>query len=171
MRSIAARRDKGESGTMYRIVLACNGVPAHVGEAAARDITEEFTHRPWHQNVSCGWNGPNLSCKPTMSSTQRAWLCSMSSLTQFQPASRMASMAVSILFLSVLCRATHPATIHLPNKTPIADEEKSMRLPLSSLAALQYLANLQPELVPLAFVVHFLRSNRISFVASKPRES
>lgn len=38
---------------MYRIVLACNGVPAHAGEAAARDITEEFTHRPWHQNVSC----------------------------------------------------------------------------------------------------------------------
>jgi hypothetical protein len=45
---------------MYRIVLACNGVPAHVGEAAARDITEEFTHRPWHQNVTCGWNGTQL---------------------------------------------------------------------------------------------------------------
>lgn len=45
---------------MYRTVLACNGVPAHVGDAAARDITEEFTHRPWHQNVTCSWNGTQL---------------------------------------------------------------------------------------------------------------
>ena len=28
---------------MYRIVLACKGVPADVGAVAARDITEEFT--------------------------------------------------------------------------------------------------------------------------------
>ena len=41
---------------MYRIVLACNGVPADVGAVAARDITEEFTHRPWHQNVHCEWD-------------------------------------------------------------------------------------------------------------------
>jgi hypothetical protein len=41
---------------MYRIVLACNGVPTHVGAEAARDIIEEFTNRSWHQNVSCGWN-------------------------------------------------------------------------------------------------------------------
>jgi hypothetical protein len=40
---------------MYRIILACNGVPAHVGAEAASDITEEFTHRPWHQNVRCEW--------------------------------------------------------------------------------------------------------------------
>ena len=45
---------------MYRIVLACNGVPAHAGEAGARDITEEFTHRPWHKNVSCKWDGSQL---------------------------------------------------------------------------------------------------------------
>ncbi len=45
---------------MYRIVLACSGVPAHAGEAAARDITEEFTHRPWHKNVSCKWIGSQL---------------------------------------------------------------------------------------------------------------
>lgn len=46
--------------TMYRVVLACKGVPVHVGEAGARDITEEFTHRPWHQNVSCQWDGSQL---------------------------------------------------------------------------------------------------------------
>jgi hypothetical protein len=45
---------------MYRIVLACNGVPADVGAVAAHDISEEFTHRPWHQNVRCEWAGSRL---------------------------------------------------------------------------------------------------------------
>ena len=45
---------------MYRIVLACKGVHANVGAVAARDITEEFTHRPWHQNVRCEWDGTRL---------------------------------------------------------------------------------------------------------------
>jgi hypothetical protein len=45
---------------MYRIILACNGVPAQVGVQAASDITEEFTHRPWHQNVRCEWDGSRL---------------------------------------------------------------------------------------------------------------
>ena len=45
---------------MYRIVLACSGVPADVGSGAARGITEEFTHRPWHKNVSCRWDGSRL---------------------------------------------------------------------------------------------------------------
>ena len=44
----------------YRIVLACRVVPAAVGAVAARDITEEFTHRPWHQNVRCEWDGSRL---------------------------------------------------------------------------------------------------------------
>ena len=45
---------------MYRVVLACKGVPASVGAVAARDITEEFTHRPWHRNVRCEWDGSRL---------------------------------------------------------------------------------------------------------------
>jgi hypothetical protein len=45
---------------MYRIVLACKGVPTNVGAVAARDITEEFTHRPWHKNVRCEWDGSRL---------------------------------------------------------------------------------------------------------------
>jgi hypothetical protein len=45
---------------MYRIVLACKGVPAHAGVVGARDITEEFAHRPWRQNVTCEWDGSQL---------------------------------------------------------------------------------------------------------------
>lgn len=45
---------------MYRIVLACKGVPTDVGAVAARDITEEFTHRPWHKNARCEWDGSRL---------------------------------------------------------------------------------------------------------------
>jgi hypothetical protein len=45
---------------MYRIILACNGVPVQAGAEAARDITEHFTHRPWHQNVRCDWDGSRL---------------------------------------------------------------------------------------------------------------
>lgn len=44
----------------YRIVLTCNGVPASAGIAAARDITEEFAHRPQHKNVTCVWDGSRL---------------------------------------------------------------------------------------------------------------
>ena len=45
---------------MYRIVLACSGVRAENAGAAARDIAEEFTHRRWHQNVRCDWDGSRL---------------------------------------------------------------------------------------------------------------
>jgi hypothetical protein len=45
---------------MYHIVLVCKGVPAQVGAASARDIAEEFTHRPWHKNVRCEWDGSQL---------------------------------------------------------------------------------------------------------------
>jgi hypothetical protein len=45
---------------MYRIVLSCKDVPANVGAVAARDISEEFTHRSWHTNVTCVWDGSQL---------------------------------------------------------------------------------------------------------------
>jgi hypothetical protein len=45
---------------MYRIILVCKGVPTHAGAAGARDISEEFTHRPWQQNVTCVWDGSQL---------------------------------------------------------------------------------------------------------------
>jgi hypothetical protein len=48
------------SAKMYRIVLVCEDVPKDAGQAAARDITEEFTHRPWHINATCAWDGSQL---------------------------------------------------------------------------------------------------------------
>jgi hypothetical protein len=45
---------------MYRIILVCNRVPKHAGPVAAQDITEEFSHRPWHKDVSCVWDGSAL---------------------------------------------------------------------------------------------------------------
>jgi hypothetical protein len=45
---------------LYRIILACKGVPVHAGARAARDITEEFNHRRWHQKVRCEWDGSRL---------------------------------------------------------------------------------------------------------------
>jgi hypothetical protein len=45
---------------MYRIVLACKGVPTHAGAAGAADISNEFAHRPWHANATCVWDGSQL---------------------------------------------------------------------------------------------------------------
>ena len=45
---------------MYRIILACSGIPANEGLSGAECIREEFTHRPWHTNVKCDWNGSHL---------------------------------------------------------------------------------------------------------------
>jgi hypothetical protein len=75
---------------MYRIIVVCKGVPAHVGATGARDITEEFIHRPWHQN---GGMGLNSFCGLTTISTQMASFCLMSSPTRFLGASRMLSTA------------------------------------------------------------------------------
>jgi hypothetical protein len=45
---------------MYKVILACKGVPPELGVAAATDISEEFTHRQWHQNVRCEWDQTRL---------------------------------------------------------------------------------------------------------------
>jgi len=45
---------------MFHIVLEWRGVPEGAGAQAAIDIVEEFTHRPWHQNVTCTWEGQVL---------------------------------------------------------------------------------------------------------------
>ncbi len=44
--------EKSESNR-YRIVLACDGIPDEQALEAAVDVAEEFTHRPWHENVQC----------------------------------------------------------------------------------------------------------------------
>lgn len=45
---------------MSRIVLACSGIPSNERPRGAESIREEFTHRPWHKNVKCEWNGAQL---------------------------------------------------------------------------------------------------------------
>ena len=45
---------------MFHILLECNGIPVEAGAQAAADIEEEFTHRPWHRNVRCDWDGSRL---------------------------------------------------------------------------------------------------------------
>ena len=42
---------------MFHIVIECKGIPTSAGSQAAVDITEEFTHRPWHHNATCTWDG------------------------------------------------------------------------------------------------------------------
>jgi hypothetical protein len=42
---------------MYRIALTCSGIPLKLGEQLARDVAEEFGHRPWHKIVKCQWEG------------------------------------------------------------------------------------------------------------------
>jgi hypothetical protein len=46
---------------MYRIVLVCTGIPPHEGPSGAQCIGEEFTHRLWHRNVACQWDGSRLT--------------------------------------------------------------------------------------------------------------
>jgi hypothetical protein len=46
---------------MFRIVLTCDGLPKDIGASAASDITEEFSHRPWHRNAECLWDGERLT--------------------------------------------------------------------------------------------------------------
>jgi hypothetical protein len=45
---------------LYRIKLACDGIPPSAGPPGAIELAEEFTHRPWHQNVRCSWDGFSL---------------------------------------------------------------------------------------------------------------
>jgi hypothetical protein len=45
---------------MYRIVLAATGIPIDEGPPGARCISEDFTHRPWHQNATCEWDGSRI---------------------------------------------------------------------------------------------------------------
>jgi len=46
--------------TLAKIVLACTGVPASAGPAAALDITKEFAQSLWHTKVTCVWDGTRL---------------------------------------------------------------------------------------------------------------
>jgi hypothetical protein len=43
--------------TLYHAILTCGGPTDAEAANAPADIVEEFRHRPWHQNVSCRWDG------------------------------------------------------------------------------------------------------------------
>ena len=45
---------------MFHVVLECEGLPTSSGPQAVVDVTEDFTQRPWQQNVSCIWDGKIL---------------------------------------------------------------------------------------------------------------
>ncbi len=46
---------------MYRVTLACGGVPPSAGQAAAIDIQQEFAeHRRHHKNVTCAFTNGEL---------------------------------------------------------------------------------------------------------------
>jgi len=45
---------------MYRIVLACQGVPSNEGASRTTNISNEFANRPSHKNVKCHWDGTQL---------------------------------------------------------------------------------------------------------------
>jgi len=46
---------------MFRVTLACEGVPASAGQSAAYDIQREFVeHRQHHKNVACTFTNGEL---------------------------------------------------------------------------------------------------------------
>ena|SRR5258706_9778505 len=42
---------------LYHATLTCGGLTDAEGANAPADILEEFSHRPWHQNITCKWDG------------------------------------------------------------------------------------------------------------------
>jgi hypothetical protein len=46
---------------MFRIAVRCSGLSEAEGTAAVPDILEEFSHRPWHRDLECGWTSGMLT--------------------------------------------------------------------------------------------------------------
>jgi hypothetical protein len=40
---------------MYRVTVSCGGIDEGPATGACGDIVEEFSHRPWHHNVTYHW--------------------------------------------------------------------------------------------------------------------
>ena len=45
---------------MYRATVSCSGIDERRAARACDDVVDEFTHRPWHQNVRCLWTDGRL---------------------------------------------------------------------------------------------------------------
>lgn len=50
---------------MFRVTVACRGLSEAEGIVAVDDVLDEFTHRPWHQQVACTWRGGTLTLNAT----------------------------------------------------------------------------------------------------------
>ncbi len=46
---------------MFRITVVCGGLTDAEGTGAVADVLEEFSRRPWHQQVECIWAEATLS--------------------------------------------------------------------------------------------------------------
>lgn len=45
---------------MFKVRVSCRGLQHLEGVAAPECVLEEFSHRPWHVNVRCEWDGASL---------------------------------------------------------------------------------------------------------------
>jgi len=50
---------------VYRVTLVCSGLNEAEGAAAAADILEEFSHRPWQWDPRCEWKDGVLRMSAT----------------------------------------------------------------------------------------------------------
>ena len=45
---------------MFKSRVSCRGLLPEEALTAPKDVLEEFSHRPWHANVRCEWDGACL---------------------------------------------------------------------------------------------------------------
>jgi hypothetical protein len=45
---------------MFRARVSCRGLLHGEAVSAATNVLDEFSHRPWHANVRCEWDGTSL---------------------------------------------------------------------------------------------------------------
>jgi hypothetical protein len=45
---------------MFKVRVSCRGLLHEEAVSAPKDVLEEFSHRPWHTNVRCEWDGGSL---------------------------------------------------------------------------------------------------------------
>ena len=45
---------------MFRVSVACEGIPPHAWPDALGDVESEFSRRTWHRIIHCGWEGGAL---------------------------------------------------------------------------------------------------------------
>lgn len=118
---------------MYRIVLACKGVPATVGAVAARDIPRSSPTGRGTRMFGVSGMGLDLmlQAENDFDSNGLALLDEFSG--RFQLPSRMASTAVSKLLLLANCRRIPPRTDPLSamgmfHQQPLKSKSTSARL-------------------------------------------